>query len=128
MRGHQTRGVRSHFKPAALFVGQRDNNAVTRAANELQHILIVAGDFVYVMLRRGNYMDRVGVSSPIYCKTFSVQLSSKHTLGNFFVSSIRTHHIAHSTSRRSPELFMIFFTHLTKIRDYYFTDLTQGAR
>ena len=47
------------FNLTTFLVGQRDNNAITSATNELKRVLVRAGDFVHVMSQRGNYVDRV---------------------------------------------------------------------
>ena len=53
------------FKLSSFFVGQRDNNAITNATNELKGVPFLADDLVHVMLQRGNYVDRL-VSRPQY--------------------------------------------------------------
>ena len=53
------------FKLTSFFVGQRDNNAITNATNELKGVPFLADDLVHVMLQRGNYVDRL-VSRPQY--------------------------------------------------------------
>jgi hypothetical protein len=81
------------FKLAAFLVGQRDNNPITNATNELKGVLILSGDCVNVMPPRGNYVDRV-VASPVYRHTVVVTFFSKDALDSLFVNSIRIHQIA----------------------------------
>ena len=45
------------FKLATFVVSQFDGNAIANAANELQGVLVRAGDLVHVMPQRGNYVD-----------------------------------------------------------------------
>jgi hypothetical protein len=78
---------------AAFLVSQRDSNPITNATKELKGVLILSGDFMNVMLPRGNYVDRV-VASPVYRHTVVMTLFSKDALDGLFVSSIRTHQIA----------------------------------
>ena len=54
------------FKLATFLVGQRDDNAITNATNELKGVFVRAGDLVHVMSQSGNYVDRVVLSSPVH--------------------------------------------------------------
>jgi hypothetical protein len=58
-----------------FLVSQRDNNAITVVTNELKRVPILAGDFVLEMPPRGNYVDRVVVSSPVHHHTLIGALS-----------------------------------------------------
>ena len=69
---------------------RRDNNAITNATNELKRVLILAGDFVHVVPQRGNYVDRVVVSSPVYRHTLIVVLFSRHTFDRLLIDFTRT--------------------------------------
>jgi hypothetical protein len=77
--------------PTSFLVGQRDNNAITLATNELKHVLIFAGDFVLVMPKRGNHVNRVVVSSPVHRHTLIVVLFSEHAFDRLLVDFTRTH-------------------------------------
>jgi hypothetical protein len=72
-------------------VSQFDSNAIANAANELKGVLVRAGDFVHVMSQRGNYVDRVVVSSPVHRHTLVVVLFSEHALDRLLVDFTRTH-------------------------------------
>jgi len=48
-------GARSNL--ATFLVGQRDDNAITGATNELKRVLILAGDFVHVMRKPGQLRE-----------------------------------------------------------------------
>ena len=74
-----------------FLVSQRDNNAITDVTNELKRVPILAGDFVLEMPPRGNYVDRVVVSSPVYCHTLIVALFSEHALDRLLVDFTCTH-------------------------------------
>ena len=50
-----------------------------------------AGDFVHVVFQRGDYVDRLVVSSPIHCHTVAVVLVSKDALDCLLVDVTRTH-------------------------------------
>jgi hypothetical protein len=50
-------GARSNL--ATVLVGQRDDNAITGATNELKRVLILAGDFVHVMRKPSNDVNSV---------------------------------------------------------------------
>src|SRR6476619_4194915 len=90
-RLHRIRSSARAFKLATFLVGQRDNNAITSATNELERVLILASDFVLVMAQRGNYVDRIVVSSPVYCHTLTLIPFSKHSLDRLLVDFSRTH-------------------------------------
>jgi hypothetical protein len=79
------------FKLATFLIGQRDNNAIPNATNELKRVLIPADDFVHVMPQRGNCVDRFIVSSPVYRYTLMVVLLVKHTPDRLLVDFTRTH-------------------------------------
>jgi hypothetical protein len=79
------------FSLTTFLVGQRDNNAITSATNELKRVLVRAGDFVHVMSQRGNYVDRVVLSSPVHRHALIVILFSEHTLDRMLVNFTRTH-------------------------------------
>ena len=66
------------FKLAMFLVSQRDNNAITVVTNELKRVPILAGDFVLEMPPRGNYVDRVVVSSPVHHHTLIGPLFTKY--------------------------------------------------
>jgi hypothetical protein len=68
-----------------------DGNAIAPATNELKGLLVRAGDFVHVMSQRGNYVDRVVLSSPVHCHTLIVVLFSEHALDRLLVDFTRTH-------------------------------------
>jgi hypothetical protein len=72
-------------------VSQFDGNAIANATNELKGILVRAGDFVHVMSQRGNYVDRVVVSSPVHRHALVVVLFSEHALDRLLVDLTRTH-------------------------------------
>jgi len=72
-------------------VSQFDRNAIANATNELKGVLVRAGDFVHVMSQRGNYVDRVVVSSPVHRHTLVVVLVSEHALDRLLVDVTRTH-------------------------------------
>ena len=74
-----------------FIVSQFDGNAIANAANELKGILVRTGDFVHVMSQRGNYVDRVVLSSPVHRHTLIVVLFSEHALDRLLVDLIRTH-------------------------------------
>jgi hypothetical protein len=79
------------FKLAMFLVSQRDNNAITVVTNELKRVPILAGDFVLEMPPRGNYVDRVVVSSPVHRHTLIGVLFTKYAFDGLLVSSIRAH-------------------------------------
>jgi hypothetical protein len=80
-------------------VSQFDGYAIANATNELKSVLVRAGDFVHVVSQRGNYVDRVVLSSPVHRHTLIVVLFSEHALNRLFVdlysfsdrSDFRTH-------------------------------------
>ena len=79
------------FKLSSFFVGQRDNNAITNATNELKGVLFLAGDVVHVMLQRGNYVDRLVLASPVHRHSFIVVLFAEYALDRLFVHFTCTH-------------------------------------
>jgi hypothetical protein len=82
-------GARSNL--ATFLVGQRDDNAITGATNELKRVLILAGDFVHVMRKPGNYVNRIVVSSPVNRHTLIVVLLAKHALYRLLVGFTHIH-------------------------------------
>jgi hypothetical protein len=72
-------------------VSQFDSNAIANATNELKGALVRAGNFVHVMSQRGNYVDRVVVSSPVHRHTLVVVLVSEHALDRLLVDVARIH-------------------------------------
>ena len=86
-----TRRSARTVKLETFLVSQRDSNAITNATNELKRVLILIGDFVDVMRKGGNYVNRVVVSSPVHRHMLIVVLLAKHALDRLLVSSIRTH-------------------------------------
>jgi hypothetical protein len=72
-------------------VSQFDRNAIANATSELKGVLVRADDFVHVMSQRGNYVDRVVVSSPVHRHTLVVVLVSEHALDRLLVDVTRTH-------------------------------------
>jgi hypothetical protein len=69
---------------------QFDRNAIANATNELKGVLVRTGDFVHVMSQRGNYVDRVVLSSPVHRHTLVVVLVSEHALDRLLVDVTRT--------------------------------------
>ena len=74
-----------------FLVGQRDDNAITGANNELKRVLIRAGDFVHVMREMGNYVNSIVVSSPVNRHTIVVVLLAKDSLYRLLVGFTHTH-------------------------------------
>ena len=68
--------------PAAHDVHRQSvrRNVIANAANELKGILVRTGDFVHVMSQRGNYVDRVVLSSPVHRHTLIVVSFSEYAL------------------------------------------------
>ena len=67
-------------------VSQFDGDAIANATNELKGVLVRAGDFVHVMSQRGNYVDRVVLSSPVHRHNLVVVLVSEHALNRLLVA------------------------------------------
>jgi hypothetical protein len=74
-----------------FIVSQFAGNAIANAANELKGILVRTGDFVHVMSQRGNYVDRVVLSSPVHRHTLIVVSFSEYALDRLLVDSTCTH-------------------------------------
>jgi hypothetical protein len=55
-------------------------NAIANATNELKRVLVRASDFVHVMSRGGNCVDRVVLSIPVHRHKLVVVLVSEHAL------------------------------------------------
>jgi hypothetical protein len=72
-------------------LAQFDCNAIANATNELKSVLVCAGDFVHVMSQRGDYVDRVVLSSPIHGHRLVVVLVSEYALDRLLVDVTRTH-------------------------------------
>jgi hypothetical protein len=84
-------GRRSAKQLATFVVSQFDSNAIANATDELKGVLVRAGDFVHVMSQRGNYVDRVVLSSPVHRHMLVVVLFSEHALDRLLVDVTRTH-------------------------------------
>jgi hypothetical protein len=88
----------SLFKLTTFVVIQRDDNPIPTATDELERVVIIARDFVYIMPHRRKHMDRFVVSPPIHRHIFVMVLLTEHALDCFLVGSTRTHWFALSYS------------------------------